>query len=50
MAKPSYLRQQIQREVEAELSRQRHFTIQFCSDAAILAARKVFQRKGEKLV
>ena len=30
--------------------RQRAFTIQWCADAALLAANDVFQRRGEKLV
>lgn len=34
----------------AELKRQRLFSLQWASDAAILAAHDVFQRKGEKLV
>lgn len=40
----------IQRQHELDLAAQRAFTIQWCADAAILAANEVFQRKGEKLV
>ena len=50
MAKKSgYLaRQQAQR--AHDLKWHRLFTIQWCADAAVLAAHDVFQRKGEKLV
>ena len=34
----------------ADIKRHRLFTMQWCADAAILAAHEVFQRKGEKLV
>lgn len=34
----------------AEIKLHRLFTMQWCADAAILAANEVFQRKGEKLV
>lgn len=34
----------------AERKINRLFTMQWCADAAILAAHEVFQRKGEKLV
>lgn len=45
----SYLaRQQAQK--KAELEAHRRFTFQWASDAAILAAHEVFQRKGEILV
>ncbi len=40
-------RQQAQR--SAELKHQRLFTMQWCADAAIIAANEVFQRKGKKL-
>lgn len=41
-------RQQAQK--AADIKRHRLFTMQWCADAAILAAHEVFQRKGEKLV
>lgn len=34
----------------AEIKMHRLFTMQWCADAAVLAAHEVFQRKGEKLV
>lgn len=34
----------------ADISFHRKFTMQWCADAAILAANEVFQRRGEKLV
>lgn len=33
-----------------ELEQMRLFTMQWCADAAILAANEVFKRKGDKLV
>lgn len=41
-------RQQAQK--AADIKFHRLFTMQWCADAAILAAHDVFQRKGEKLV
>ncbi len=38
-----------QRKQAATISYHRRFTMQWCADAAILAAHEVFQRKGEKL-
>ena len=49
MAKNAYLAR-MQANKAAEISFHRKFTIQWCADAAILAANEVFQRKGEKLV
>ena len=49
MPKPSAYIQKIQAAQDAEISYQRKFTIQWCEDAAILAANEVFQRRGEKL-
>ena len=49
MPKPSAYMQKIQAAQAAEISYQRKFTIQWCEDAAILAANEVFQRRGEKL-
>ena len=49
MKKNSFI-QRIQAQKEDEIQRHRAFTIQWCADAAILAANEVFQRKGEKLV
>ena len=40
----------LQAEKAMEMKRHRLFTIQWCADAAILAANEVFQRRGEKLV
>ena len=44
-----YLARQQARQA-AEIKRHRLFSMQWCADAAILAAHDVFQRKGEKLV
>lgn len=49
MPKPSAYRQKIQAAQAAEISYQRKFTIQWCEDAALLAANEVFRRRGEKL-
>lgn len=49
MPKNDFLRK-VQAQKELEIQRHRQFTIQWCADAAILAANEVFQRKGEKLV
>lgn len=49
MPKPSAYMQKIQAAQAAEISYQRKFTVQWCEDAAILAANEVFQRRGEKL-
>ena len=40
----------LQQQKAADLSFHRKFTMQWCADAAILAANEVFQRKGKKLV
>lgn len=37
-------------EVDRRIKIHRLFTMQWCADAAILAANEVFQRKGKKLV
>lgn len=50
MPKPNAYLLKLQAQKAAEMARQRTFTIQWCADAAILAANEVFQRKGEKLV
>ena len=50
MAKPNAYLAKLQAQKAAEISRHRNFTIQFCADAAILAANEVFQRKGKKVV
>lgn len=39
----------LQAQKAAEIRMQRLFTMQWCSDAALLAANEVFKRKGEKL-
>ena len=49
MPKPSPYLMKLQAQKAAEMSQQRRFTIQWCADAAILAANEVFQRKGPKL-
>lgn len=49
MAKNDYLLK-LQAQKAAEMRVQRLHTIAFCSDAAVLAANEVFQRKGKKLV
>lgn len=36
-------------QMDARIHYHRRFTMQWCADAAILAAHEVFQRKGEKL-
>lgn len=50
MPKPNAYLLKLQAQKKAEMSIQRQFTIQWCADAAILAAHEVFQRRGEKLV
>ena len=50
MAKPNAYLAKLKAQKAAEISHHRNFTIQFCADAAILAANEVFQRKGKKLV
>lgn len=50
MPKPNAYLLHLQAQKAAEMKRQRLFTIQWCADAAILAANEVFHRKGEKLV
>lgn len=49
MPKPNAYLLKLQAQMDAEMHRQRMFTIQWCADAAVLAANEVFQRKGEKL-
>lgn len=49
MAKNAYLTK-LQAQKAAELKMHRKFTIQWCTDAAVLAANEVFNRRGEKLV
>lgn len=50
MGKPNAYLIKMQAQKAAEIRYQRRFTIQWCADAAILAAHEVFQRKGPKLV
>ena len=50
MPKPSAYAKQIQAKQAARLRYTREFTMQWCCDAAIIAANEVFHRKGEKLV
>lgn len=40
----------MQAQKAADIKFHRYFAIQWCADAAILAAHEVFQRKGKKLV
>ena len=40
----------LQAQKAAEIEQHRRFTIQWCADAALLAANEVFQRRGDKLV
>ena len=50
MPKPNAYLLKLQAQKKAEMSIQRQFTIQWCADAAILAANEVFKRKGPALV
>ena len=50
MAKQSGYLQRQRAQKAADISFHRKFTMQWCSDAAILAANEVFQRRGEKIV
>lgn len=50
MAKQSAFMKQVQAKQSAQLRYVREFTMQWCADAAILAANEVFHRRGEKLV
>ena len=40
----------LQKQKAKEISLNRKLMMQFCADAAIMAANDIFQRKGEKLV
>lgn len=48
MAKNEFLKK-IQQQKAADIQKQRLFTMQWCADAAVLAANEVFQRKGDKV-
>lgn len=50
MPKPNAFLLKLQAQKAAEIQHQRQFAIQWCADAAVLAAHEVFHRKGEKLV
>ena len=50
MPKPNAYLMKLQAQKQAEMSLQRQFTIQWCADAAVLAANEVFHRKGPTLV
>lgn len=50
MAKPNAYLLKLQAQKAFELKQHRLFTIQWCADAAILAAHEVFQRRGDKMV
>lgn len=50
MAKQSGYVKRLQAKKAADITYHRTFTMQWCADAAILAANEVFQRKGEKIV
>lgn len=49
MKQSGYLQRQ-QAQKQADIRFHRMFTMQWCADAAILAANEVFHRRGEKLV
>ncbi len=49
MAKPSGMMIKMRAAMEAEISYNRKFTVQWCEDAALIAANEVFKRRGEKL-
>ena len=49
MPKQSAYLKRLQLNKALAIERDRLFTIQYCADAAILAAHEVFNRKGEKL-
>ena len=48
MAKNDFLKR-LQARQQRDISYHRKFTMQWCADAAVLAANEVFQRKGKKL-
>lgn len=50
MPKQSTYLRRLQLEKQLAIERDRLFTMQWCADAAILAANEVFKRKGDKLV
>lgn len=50
MAKNSNYLARLQAQKKAEIDCHRQFSIQWCADAAILAAHEVFQRRGDKIV
>lgn len=50
MGKPNAYLEKLKAQKAQEMHHARLFTIQWCADAAVLAANEVFQRKGEKLV
>lgn len=50
MAKQSAYLARMQAQKAAEITNHRHFTMQWCADAAILAANEVFHRRGKALV
>lgn len=50
MAKPSAYAMKLKAQKQFELEQMRLFTMQWCADAAALAANDVFKRKGKKIV
>ena len=50
MPKQSAYLKRLQLDKALAIERDRAFTMQWCADAAILAANEVFKRRGEKLV
>lgn len=50
MGKQSGYVKRLQAKKAADITYHRTFTMQWCADAAILAANEVFQRKGKKIV
>lgn len=49
MAKNSGYLARLQAQKNEEIEYYRRFSLQWCADAAILAAHEVFQRRGEKI-
>ena len=49
MAKQSAYLARMQAQKAAEITHHRHFTMQWCADAALLAANEVFHRRGKVL-
>ena len=50
MARQSAYLKSLQNKIDLECHRQRMFTIQWCADAAVIAANEVFRRRGDKIL